>query len=136
MSASGISSTVPKQTARILLQRGGSQGLPLCCFKIISLCPRHMTLNRHIYSQFAAPISVKTPPIPITKSLSIAFDGTFDVKFGDEFDGTYGAFCTERGLRYEAERLTAKALRPFHGLRLTLRWTLRFSCMGASSATP
>ena len=100
--------------------------------KVFFRCARHLTVNRQIYPQLAAPISVKTPPIPAAKLASTEFDGKFD----GGFCGTYGACSTEVRLRYAAGRRAATALRPFHGLRLTLRWTLRFSYMGASAATP
>ncbi|HFS8461694.1 TPA: hypothetical protein ACH2LV_003382 [Vibrio cholerae] len=64
--------------------------------------------------------------------MSIAFEGKID----GEYRHIKALFAPQCGLRYAAERRTATALCPFHGLRLTLRWTLRFSCMGASAATP
>lgn len=54
-------------------------------------CARHLTVNRQIYPQLAAPISVKTPPIPAAKLASTEFDGKFD----GGFCGTYGACRTE-----------------------------------------
>lgn len=68
--------------------------------------------------------------------MSIAFEGEIDGKIDGEYRHIKALFAPQCGLRYAAERRTATALRPFHGLRLTLRWTLRFSCMGASAATP
>ena len=59
--------------------------------KVFFRCARHLTVNRQIYPQLAAPISVKTPPIPAAKLASTEFDGKFD----GGFCGTYGACSTE-----------------------------------------
>ena len=59
--------------------------------KVFFRCARHLTVNRQIYPQLAAPIEGKTPPIPAAKLASTEFDGKFD----GGFCGTYGACSTE-----------------------------------------
>lgn len=76
----------------------------------LQICKRAslVSCHRQFYRQCLWPISLKIPSIQSSISASIAFEGKID----GEYRHIKALFAPQCGLRYAAERRTARALRP------------------------